>query len=172
MVAVFWFGGMPSAMPLETILGDLLNAPLSVAVYDYIPTGAIFLDHLCYNLEVRSFTSHTTDTDWMCMYTIRYTQTAIDDLKTFRKHEQQVILAGISEHLSHEPTIETRNRNHCALIRRRHGSCALGMCGSCIMLMRQFRLWRYSGLAKNDAICFSFAVERRIYDDMELSYFA
>jgi mRNA-degrading endonuclease RelE of RelBE toxin-antitoxin system len=44
------------------------------------------------------------------MYTIRYTQTAIDDLKTFRKHEQQVILAGISEHLSHEPTIETRNR--------------------------------------------------------------
>jgi hypothetical protein len=40
---VFWFGGMPSAMPLETILGDLLNAPLSVAVYDYIPTGAMFL---------------------------------------------------------------------------------------------------------------------------------
>lgn len=44
------------------------------------------------------------------MYTIRYTQLAIDDLKTFRKHDQQLILTGIHDQLSYEPTTETRNR--------------------------------------------------------------
>ena len=44
------------------------------------------------------------------MYAIRYIQAALDDLKTFRKHEQQLILEGILDQLSYEPTLETRNR--------------------------------------------------------------
>jgi mRNA-degrading endonuclease RelE of RelBE toxin-antitoxin system len=44
------------------------------------------------------------------MYEIRYTQPAIDDLKTFRKHDQQLIVSGIQDQLSFEPTTETRNR--------------------------------------------------------------
>jgi mRNA-degrading endonuclease RelE of RelBE toxin-antitoxin system len=44
------------------------------------------------------------------MYDIRYTQPAVDDLKTFRKNEQQRILEGIVDQLSYEPTTETRNR--------------------------------------------------------------
>lgn len=44
------------------------------------------------------------------MYDIEFTPEAIDDLKSFRKFEQQTIISGINTQLSYEPTIETRNR--------------------------------------------------------------
>ncbi len=44
------------------------------------------------------------------MYDIEFTPEAIDDLKSFRKFEQQNIISGIDTQLSHEPTVETRNR--------------------------------------------------------------
>lgn len=44
------------------------------------------------------------------MYEIEYIPEAIDDLKLFRKYEQQSIFDQIDEQLLYEPTIETRNR--------------------------------------------------------------
>jgi len=44
------------------------------------------------------------------MYEIEYTLEAIDDLKAFRKFEQQLIVDQITEQLTNEPTRETRNR--------------------------------------------------------------
>jgi len=44
------------------------------------------------------------------MYEIEYTPEAIDDLKPFRKYEQQSIFDQIDEQLLYEPAIETRNR--------------------------------------------------------------
>lgn len=44
------------------------------------------------------------------MYEIKYTTGAIDDLKTLKKYEQQLILDGVDEQLVHEPKVETRNR--------------------------------------------------------------
>ena len=44
------------------------------------------------------------------MYEIEFTPEAIDDLKAFRKFEQQIIIAGVEAQLTYEPTIETRNR--------------------------------------------------------------
>ena len=46
----------------------------------------------------------------MAMYTIEFTQSAVDDLQYFRKHQQRLILDSIQEQLSHEPRIATRNR--------------------------------------------------------------
>lgn len=44
------------------------------------------------------------------MYEIEYRLQAIEDLKYFKKHEQQKILDEISVQLRYEPTVETRNR--------------------------------------------------------------
>ena len=44
------------------------------------------------------------------MYDIEYTLEAIEDLKRFRKYEQQLIVDQIDEQLSYEPARETRNR--------------------------------------------------------------
>ncbi|NJM59450.1 MAG: addiction module toxin RelE [Oscillatoriales cyanobacterium RU_3_3] len=44
------------------------------------------------------------------MYEIEFTSEAIEDLKLFRKSEQQTIISGIDTQLKYEPTVETRNR--------------------------------------------------------------
>ena len=44
------------------------------------------------------------------MYDIEYTLEAMEDLKRFRKYEQQLIADQIDEQLSQEPSHETRNR--------------------------------------------------------------
>jgi mRNA-degrading endonuclease RelE of RelBE toxin-antitoxin system len=44
------------------------------------------------------------------MYEIEFTPEAIEDLKSFRKFEQQTIISGIETQLKYEPTVETRNR--------------------------------------------------------------
>lgn len=44
------------------------------------------------------------------MFSIEFTEQAKQDLKWFRKAEQQIILSGIYENLSYEAGIVTRNR--------------------------------------------------------------
>lgn len=44
------------------------------------------------------------------MLEIEFTPEAEQDLKWFRKNEQNVILDGIEAQLRYEPTVETRNR--------------------------------------------------------------
>lgn len=44
------------------------------------------------------------------MYEIEFTPETIEDLKSFRKSEQQIIISGIDAQLKYEPTVETRNR--------------------------------------------------------------
>ena len=44
------------------------------------------------------------------MYDIEYSLEAVEDLKRFRKYEQQLIVDQIDEQLSYEPAQETRNR--------------------------------------------------------------
>ena len=44
------------------------------------------------------------------MYDVEFTPEVIEDLKSFRKFEQQTIISGIDTQLRHEPTVETRNR--------------------------------------------------------------
>ncbi len=44
------------------------------------------------------------------MYEIEFTIRAEQDLKWFRKNEQNEILDGIEAQLRHTPTVETRNR--------------------------------------------------------------
>jgi mRNA-degrading endonuclease RelE of RelBE toxin-antitoxin system len=44
------------------------------------------------------------------MYEIEYTARAVEDLKCFKRHEQQQIVGGIDVQLRYEPTVETRNR--------------------------------------------------------------
>ncbi len=44
------------------------------------------------------------------MYTITYTEDALEDLEYFRKSERQLILDEIDQQLSFEPAIETKNR--------------------------------------------------------------
>ena len=44
------------------------------------------------------------------MYEIEYALDAIEDLKAFRKFEQQLIVDQIAEQLSNEPRRDTRNR--------------------------------------------------------------
>ena len=44
------------------------------------------------------------------MYDIEYTLEAMEDLKRFRRYEQQLIADQIDEPLLHEPAHETRNR--------------------------------------------------------------
>jgi mRNA-degrading endonuclease RelE of RelBE toxin-antitoxin system len=46
----------------------------------------------------------------MTTYDIEYTLEAMEDLKRFRKYEQQLIVDQIDEQLSYEPARETRNR--------------------------------------------------------------
>jgi mRNA-degrading endonuclease RelE of RelBE toxin-antitoxin system len=44
------------------------------------------------------------------MYAIEFTPEALQDLKSFRKFEQQKIISGIESQLKYEPIVETRNR--------------------------------------------------------------
>jgi mRNA-degrading endonuclease RelE of RelBE toxin-antitoxin system len=44
------------------------------------------------------------------MFSIEFTEQAKQDLKWFRKAEQKIILSGIYENLSYEPSLATRNR--------------------------------------------------------------
>ena len=44
------------------------------------------------------------------MYDIEFTPEAVEDLKSFRKFEQQTIISGIDNQLRYEPSVETRNR--------------------------------------------------------------
>ncbi len=44
------------------------------------------------------------------MFQIDFTPEAIDDLRLFRKHDQQQIVGAIESQLAHQPTEETRNR--------------------------------------------------------------
>jgi len=44
------------------------------------------------------------------MYDIEFTPEALEDLKSFKKFEQQKIVSGIDVQLRYEPTVETRNR--------------------------------------------------------------
>ena len=44
------------------------------------------------------------------MYDIEFTPDAFEDLKTFRKFEQQKVISGIDTQLKGEPTVETHNR--------------------------------------------------------------
>ncbi|WP_353259873.1 type II toxin-antitoxin system RelE family toxin [Prochlorothrix hollandica] len=44
------------------------------------------------------------------MYEIDFTRTAFQDLKCFRKYEQNIILDAIQTQLTHEPALETQNR--------------------------------------------------------------
>ncbi|MCA1991455.1 MAG: type II toxin-antitoxin system RelE/ParE family toxin [Coleofasciculus sp. S288] len=44
------------------------------------------------------------------MYEIEYTSRAVEDLRCFKRHEQQEIVDGINVQLRYEPTVETRNR--------------------------------------------------------------
>ncbi len=44
------------------------------------------------------------------MYEIEYTPQAMQDLKSFSKRAQNIILDGIDASLHHEPNVETRNR--------------------------------------------------------------
>lgn len=44
------------------------------------------------------------------MFEIEFTSDAVDDLKSFRKSEQQTIFEQINDQLSYQPAIDTRNR--------------------------------------------------------------
>jgi mRNA-degrading endonuclease RelE of RelBE toxin-antitoxin system len=44
------------------------------------------------------------------MYEIEFAPEARDDLKSLRKFEQQMIIAGIETQLRYEPTVKTHNR--------------------------------------------------------------
>ena len=44
------------------------------------------------------------------MYEIDFTQTALNDLRYFRKYEQTIILEAIHTQLTYEPTMATENR--------------------------------------------------------------
>lgn len=44
------------------------------------------------------------------MFIVDFTVDAIDDLQIFRKFERQRIFAAIEEQLTHQPSVETRNR--------------------------------------------------------------
>jgi len=49
------------------------------------------------------------------MYEIEYTLDAIEDLKRFKKYEQQLIVDEIDDQLIYEPSEETRNRKRLRL---------------------------------------------------------
>lgn len=44
------------------------------------------------------------------MYEIEFTERAKEDLRWFKKNDQNVILVGIEANLRYEPTVATRNR--------------------------------------------------------------
>jgi hypothetical protein len=44
------------------------------------------------------------------MYAIEFAFEALEDLKSFKRFEQQKIISGVNEQLTYEPTTETRNR--------------------------------------------------------------
>jgi mRNA-degrading endonuclease RelE of RelBE toxin-antitoxin system len=74
------------------------------------------------------------------MYEIEYTPQAIEDLKYFKKHEQQQILGEIPVQLRYEPSVETRNRKRTRPIVWRHGNCGLRSFESFTMLKNRYRL--------------------------------
>lgn len=44
------------------------------------------------------------------MYEIEFTPASLDDLRWFRRYEQNIILDAIRTQLAHEPMVETNNR--------------------------------------------------------------
>ena len=46
----------------------------------------------------------------MCMYRVRFAKGVENDLRRIRADHRSLILEGIQEMLTHEPTVKTRNR--------------------------------------------------------------
>lgn len=46
------------------------------------------------------------------MYTIEITPTAREDIRYFKKYEQNIIIEAIETQLTYQPTVETTNRFH------------------------------------------------------------
>ncbi|MCL4834030.1 MAG: hypothetical protein KJZ86_16425 [Caldilineaceae bacterium] len=44
------------------------------------------------------------------MYTIEFSQIAWEDLRYFKRYEQNIIIEAIETQLTHQPTVETTNR--------------------------------------------------------------
>jgi mRNA-degrading endonuclease RelE of RelBE toxin-antitoxin system len=103
------------------------------------------------------------------MYDIRYTQPAIDDLKTFRKHEQQLILEGILAQLSYEPTTETRNRKLLRLNPTATWELRLGDIRVLYNVDSQIQIVEIQRVGEKRRTLFSSEAERKTCDDMELS---
>lgn len=68
------------------------------------------------------------------MYDIEYTESAQQDLKYFRKHDQALIYDEIDSQLRYEPMVETRNVNERVQTKQRNGNCELTSFGFFITL--------------------------------------
>jgi len=56
------------------------------------------------------------------MYTIEFSHEAMEDLKWFRKTDQNIIVDGIEDSLRHQATVETRNREQLRPNQTQNGS--------------------------------------------------
>ena len=56
------------------------------------------------------FNNLSIDAPYPFMYEIEFTPSALEDLQSFRKFEQQQVIEEIETQLTYEPTVETRNR--------------------------------------------------------------
>jgi hypothetical protein len=56
-------------------------------------------------------------------FDIEFTQAAADHVRGYKKFEQKIIFDAIDELLTHQPTVETKNKNPWAVTNLPIGSC-------------------------------------------------
>lgn len=99
------------------------------------------------------------------MYDIEFTSEAIEDLKSFRKFEQQPIISGIDSQLKYEPTVETRNRFRMRPNVLLNGSYELASFEYFTMLSRMSKLSALRLSVSKKAISYLFEVRGGIYEN-------
>ena len=99
------------------------------------------------------------------MYKIEFTDAALADLKSFKKHEQNEIIDGIEANLTYEPTVETRNRSPLRPNQTAEWKLRLGNFAFTMTLIRLFESFQWRLLASRLEIWCCFEVRREVYEN-------
>src|SRR5689334_23458685 len=103
------------------------------------------------------------------MFSILYTDQAVDDLRWFKRHEQVIIVDGIEQQLRYQPLTESRNRKRLRSNAVADWELRLGDFRVLYRVDSDVEIVEIQRVGEKRRNTFSSAGERKTYDNLELS---
>jgi mRNA-degrading endonuclease RelE of RelBE toxin-antitoxin system len=99
------------------------------------------------------------------MFEIKFTEGAIEDLRTLKRAERKKILAELESQLIHEPTVETRNRKRLRPNRLGEWKLRIGRFRVFYDVVQHDLLIKLEAVAYKRGIACSYAARNMNYED-------